>query len=293
MAKFIGTAGDFMKEKALNRRLNVILAFFMVFAAGVFILGWISGYMWGSRTLLSGVLVIVAFVFAMPAFKVFGRQFDKQLRLSRAEENGADGERDFVKYLKNLPDTYTVVSDLDFADSYGNIDHLIIGPTGVFSIDVKNWKGTVTPDGKGELLLNGKPTDKPQCRYFTRRTMDFKERLKALTKLEPYVQCVFAFLHTHVEAKWGTTGAVHCIRADQISDYVTKFRANNLLTPTDIPRLVSAAKSLKENAVTSGKGSVSAPAASRGKPNPTTPSNRTNSRACNPNRVEPSTCQQK
>lgn len=254
MAKFIGTAGDFMKEKALNRRLNAILALFMVFAAGVFILGWISGYVWESSTLLSGVLAIVAFVAAVPAFKAFGRQFDKQLRLSRAEENGADGERDFVKYLKDLPDTYTVVSDLDFADSYGNIDHLVIGPTGVFAIDVKAWKGTVTSDGKGELMSNGKSTDKPQVRYFTRRTMDLKDRIKALTKLDPYVQCVFAFLHTHVEAKWGTTGAVHCIRAEQIVEYVTKARVKTPIPPADLPRLISAAKSLKGNAVQAGQG---------------------------------------
>lgn len=249
MAEFIGTAGDFMKEKALNRRLNAILAFFMVFAAGVFILGWISGYVWGSRTLFSGVLAIIAIIVAIPAFKAFGTQFDKQLRMSRAEENGADGERNFIKYLTDLPDTYTVVSDLDFADSYGNIDHLIIGPTGVFAIDVKNWKGAVTPDGKGELLLNGKPTDKPQVRYFTRRTMDLKARIKALTTLEPYIQCVFVFMHTHVEAKWGTTGAVHCIRAEQIADYVTKARVKTPIPPVDIPRLISAAKSLKDNAV--------------------------------------------
>ena len=136
-----------------------------------------------------------------------------------------------------------------FADSYGNIDRLVIGPTGVFSIDVKDWNGTVASDGRGELLLNGKPTDKPQVRYFTRRTMDLKDRIKALSRLEPYVQCVFAFLHTHVDAKWGTTGAVHCIRAEQIVDYVTKHRANNPLPPADLARLVSAAKSLKENAV--------------------------------------------
>jgi len=249
MANFIGIAGDFMKEKALNRRLNALMAFFLALMLAMFVLGWASGYMWGHRGLWTSILFIVAVAIAVPGFKRLEKLFDKQLRLSRIEEKGADGERDFIKNLKDLPDTYTVVSDLDFADSYGNIDHLIIGPTGVFAIDVKDWKGTVASDGKGELLLNGRPTDKPQVRYFTRRTMDLRDRLKALTKLEPYIQCVFAFMHTHVEAKWGATGNLNCIRADQISDYVTKFRANNPIPPADIPRLISAAKSLKENAV--------------------------------------------
>ena len=252
MAKFIGTAGDFMKEKALNRKLNAIVALFMSITLTMFALGAIFGFLMARRNVWGGLGLVAAFALAIFCFKKFSQLFDRQIRLSRVEEKGADGERDFVKYLKDLPDTFTVVSDLDFADSYGNIDHLIIGPTGVFAIDVKDWKGTVASDGKGELLLNGKPTDKPQARYFTRRTMDLKARLKALTTLEPYIQCVFAFMHTHVEAKWGTTGAVHCIRADQIVDYVTKARVKTPLPPADLPRLVSAAKSLKENAVQAG-----------------------------------------
>lgn len=252
MAKFIGTAGDYMKEKALNRRLNALMSFFLAVLLAALAIGWFSGYMWASRSPWSFALLLIAVGVIVLGVKRLDKQFDKQLHDSRNEEKGADGERDFVKFLKELPDTYTVVSDLDFADSYGNIDHLIIGPTGVFAIDVKDWKGTVASDGKGELLLNGRPTDKPQVRSFTRRTMDLRDRLKALTKLEPYIQCVFAFMHTYVEAKWGTTGNLNCIRADQISDYVTKFRANNPLPPADIPRLISAATSLKENAVQAG-----------------------------------------
>ncbi len=255
MAKFIGIAGDFQKEKAFNRRLNAIMAFFIAFTFAVFVFGWISGFICGSHNLWSVGLVIVACAIAYPAYRIMERLFDKQIRMARAEETGADGEREFVKFLKDLPDTYTVISDLDFADSYGNIDHLIIGPAGVFAIDVKNWRGNVTPDGKGELLLNGKPTGKPQVRYFTRRAMDLKERINALTKLEPYVQCVFAFLHTHVDAKWGSTSAVHCIRAEQIADYVTKFRGGNPIPPADLLRLVSAAKALKDTiALTTDEG---------------------------------------
>lgn len=246
MATFIGIAGDYQTERALNRRLNAFLAFFISFTVLIFALGWASGYIWGSRSIWSSLWALIALSLAIPGFKLCERLMDKQIRLARAEEDGADGEREFVKYLKDLPDTYTVVSDLDFADSYGNIDHLIIGPAGVFAIDVKNWRGTVSPDGKGELLYNGKPTEKPQIRYFTRRAMDLRERIKVLTKLDPYVQCVFAFLRTRVEANWGTTGAVHCIRAEQITDYVTKGRGSKPIPPADLPRLLSAAKALKD-----------------------------------------------
>lgn len=250
MANIIGTAGGFMKDKALNRRLNALFVFFLALLFAALAIGWFSGYMWASRNLWSfgwlfgGVSLIILGVKRLDGLA------DIQLRESRKEEKGADGERDFVKYLKDLPDTYTVVCDLPFADSFGNIDLLVIGPTGVFSIDVKDWSGTVSADGNGELLWNGRPTSKPEMKRSVRRTMEFRNRVKALTNLDPYIQCVCAFLHTHVDAKWGTTGNVLCMRADHVAKYITNNRPQIPLQPVDIPRLVSAAKSLKDNAVT-------------------------------------------
>lgn len=248
MATFIGNAGEHQSEKALNRRLNLILTAFVGFTIFIVALSWTSGYMMGHRSLLSCFLAIAACLSGIPAYKYMNRSFDKQMRLSRKDAEGAEGEKEIIPYLKNLPDTFTVISDFDFADSYGNIDHLVIGPTGLFSIDVKKWRGAVTSDGKGELLQNGQPTRKPEVRYFLRRTMELKDRLKALTKLDPYVQCLFVFPHTHLQAKWGTTGFVHCIHAHQLESYITQYRSSKPPPPETLPRLVKAAADLQRNA---------------------------------------------
>jgi hypothetical protein len=121
----------------------------------------------------------------------------------------------------------------------------VLGPSGIFALDVKNWRGTVKPDGKGELLYNDRPTDKPLVRAFVARTMTLKDRFKALTALDPYVQCLFVFPRTRVEANWGTTGAVHCIRIEQVADYIRQGNKHPIAA-TDLPRLIAAAKALKE-----------------------------------------------
>ncbi|MDD5706439.1 MAG: nuclease-related domain-containing protein [Kiritimatiellae bacterium] len=245
MPTFIGQPADFQQERAIKRRLNAVMAMFVVVMLVMFAMGWLSGYVAGRRNLWSCLGAALAFAAVIPCFKFLERRFDKHIRLARMEQDGADGEREIIPYLKKLPDTYTVVCDLDFADSYGNIDHLVIGPTGIFAIDVKNWKGTVAADGKGELLINGRPTDKPVVRAFTRRTMDLKDRIKALTRLDPYVQCLFVFPRTYIDAKWGTTGAVHCVQMDQLADYIQKHKCKNPLQPADLARLVEAAKALQ------------------------------------------------
>ena len=60
MAKFIGTAGGFMKDKALDRRLKALFVFFLALLLAALAIGWFSGYMWASRSLWSFALLIIA-----------------------------------------------------------------------------------------------------------------------------------------------------------------------------------------------------------------------------------------
>ena len=60
------------------------------------------------------------------------------------------------------------------------------------------------------------------------------------------MRTLFAFTRTHLEAKWGTTGAVHCIHADKIEDHINNYRAPQTIPSADLPRPISAAKALKE-----------------------------------------------
>ncbi|MEX0429290.1 nuclease-related domain-containing protein [Nocardioides sp. DS6] len=79
------------------------------------------------------------------ADEVARRARDKAERLLRnAEmwEKGAAGERAVQEALAQLPPEWTVFHDLHWPGRQrANIDHLVIGPGGVFVIDAKNWSG--------------------------------------------------------------------------------------------------------------------------------------------------------
>jgi hypothetical protein len=53
--------------------------------------------------------------------------------------------------LSDFPDGFYIINDLKTES--GNLDHVVIGPTGVFALDTKSWRGVVSADGKGELWL--------------------------------------------------------------------------------------------------------------------------------------------
>jgi hypothetical protein len=70
---------------------------------------------------------------------------------ARAWQRGAKGDRYTARLLDRLGrDGYVIFHDLAMPDSPANLDHLVVGPSGVFVIDSKQWTGQVhqSPDGR-------------------------------------------------------------------------------------------------------------------------------------------------
>jgi hypothetical protein len=69
---------------------------------------------------------------------------------ARGWRRGAHGERRTARLLRRLArDGFVIFHDLAVPGADANLDHLVIGPTGVFVIDSKQWTGQVyqTADG--------------------------------------------------------------------------------------------------------------------------------------------------
>jgi hypothetical protein len=77
---------------------------------------------------------------------------------ARAWRRGAKGERRTAKKLRPLTHRGWVVLH-DRAISGGNVDHLVIGPTGVFVIDSKFWAGRAVTVAEGLLYAGGFAVD--------------------------------------------------------------------------------------------------------------------------------------
>jgi hypothetical protein len=100
------------------------------------------------------------------------KQVDAALSRSKLWITGARGEHRTLKVLRELPDDYVVFNDVTVRPSqpvtYGDAqkssceaDHIVIGPTGVFNIESKNWgEGSIErPDLRSpvtQVILSGK-----------------------------------------------------------------------------------------------------------------------------------------
>ena len=77
---------------------------------------------------------------------------------TRAWRDGARGERATARRLQRLErHGYTVLHDLQVPGSHANVDHLAIGPAGVFVIDSKYYRGPLQLDGDGMLWYGRYP----------------------------------------------------------------------------------------------------------------------------------------
>jgi hypothetical protein len=118
-------------------------------------------YLWASFGLF--VLAITAFAvshrFRQPAFGLFAVAaivilFKASIRRWARWFSGRKGESRVTETLKSLPDDYVVLNDIVLPDSKGNVDHVLIGPNGVFVIETKNYSGFVKCEEE-QWFVNG------------------------------------------------------------------------------------------------------------------------------------------
>lgn len=82
-----------------------------------------------------------------------------QLGVAKSWAKGAVGESRVGVGLARLPFGWTVIHDLTIPGTAANVDHLVLGPPGVFSINTKNHSGRKVWVGEHRILVNGHKTD--------------------------------------------------------------------------------------------------------------------------------------
>ena len=121
--KILKETGNYLSEQAkINKYISYIL----------FVIGGI------------GLLYSLSFwLLSVFAFVIGGIFFKNYLNYSV----GLEAEELVTEHLKKLDNNYHLINDVKLPDSYGNIDHILLGPNGIFVIETKNFEGDIRCDG--------------------------------------------------------------------------------------------------------------------------------------------------
>jgi hypothetical protein len=116
---------------------------------------------------------------------------------------GAGGEYDVGVVLSRLPQEFHVFHGLGFYA--GDVDHIIVGPTGVFVVETKNHCGTISLRD-GRLCRNGELLNHDFVRQATSEAMYVKGRLQRQVPCHVRPLVVFARAKVRVQTAVGACG---------------------------------------------------------------------------------------
>lgn len=162
MARVHGVAGEWARVRGVVKGLWPL--FLGVFVAGV-----------GAATMLTCFIPgLVAFALAL-AF--IGWMVMPGLRRIENFFVGARGEERVSGILQELPDKYHVFND--FVAGGVHVDHVVVGPAGVFAVETKFWKDAVTIE-EGHVLAGGRLPSRPPLAQVLKEANLVKETLAKL-----------------------------------------------------------------------------------------------------------------
>ncbi len=219
MAKIHGVAGEWARVKGTV--LGLWPAFLGVFACGFFL-----------AVAATASVQIGALLFAL---SLIGLVFALMKGLRHVERffKGARGEERVSWILRGLPDRYHVFND--FLAGGQHVDHVVVGPAGVFAIETKNWRGAVTVED-GHVLVDGQlPSRSPLAQ--TVREADLVKATLAKAGWSGRVTPVLAFASDTFKAHIAELNGAVVINSCELARSFETER--QVIPPAELERLVS------------------------------------------------------
>nr|WP_269321916.1 nuclease-related domain-containing protein [Paenibacillus sp. UNC451MF] len=149
-------------------------------------------------------------------------------------KHGDEGEKNTAHQLKYIGSEYRVLNSLHVKAGGGSqeLDHIVIGPNGVFHIDSKHWSGEIVFTSEGvERSKEGHSAD-PTAQLY-RHEHVLKELFRS-AKLNPELVGVLCFTHpdSHIV---GNSPAFATVKLDRLADLIKTHKSKKpLLTASEV-----------------------------------------------------------
>lgn len=186
---------------------------------------------WGAFEMDKGMLMGISATFSIIFFMLPYRTW----------KSGLTGERTVIKNVSDkLSSEYSIFNNVLLADGKrkGDIDHLIVGPTGIFVLETKNNKETVSYDGYNWTGITKNPSNQVEVNAF--RLKDLLKDCKVFENRIPYVNALVVFSNNKIKLnliheenlRWSKVVRLRNQADRSLSDFITEKAI--LFTPNEI-----------------------------------------------------------
>ncbi len=217
--KILKETGSYLEEQAKTEEINT--------STVLFVIGIILGV---SINIFLGVLIIAVALIYNAGFLIDFSNY----------RSGIEGENLVAEMLSNLDDKYYLINDIRLPEGYGNIDHIVFGPNGIFVIEIKNYSGKLICNGdewtryyEGGLTISarGRPYWKDDKSYdlgspskqVKRNSVKLKQLIESSRILKEllniWVDGIVVFTNPSVDLQL-TDNTVPILKIDELCDYI-------------------------------------------------------------------------
>jgi hypothetical protein len=174
-------------------------------------------------TLQFGKLEIAGLIFLLAPLAAFYFY----LRKYHIYKGGWQGEKQVVNLLTHMfSDDFFLLNDLYLQDGGGDIDHIVLGPNGVFVLETKNWNGNISCNGdewhrSGKRNFSGNPSRQVKRNVSKiQQIIDGSPNLKALGI---WVEGIVVLTNNHATLHVNNP-TVTILKLTQLPNYLTTYR---------------------------------------------------------------------
>jgi hypothetical protein len=140
----------------------------------------------------------------------------------RVYKGGWAGEKRVAKLLEDtLNDEYSLLNGLNFYNGGGDIDHVVLGPTGVFVIETKNWSGRIVCNGDECHRPGGRPVSGSPSEQAKKNAAKVRHKIGNSQKLPFIVQVIPIVVFTNNNATLQIRNStVPILKLEQLPNYI-------------------------------------------------------------------------
>ncbi len=163
------------------------------------------------------------------------------LRKYHIYRGGWEGEKQVAKLLsQTLSDDYYLLNDLYLRDGGGDIDHIVLGPNGVFVLETKNWSGNFSCNGDewqraGKGNFSGSPSR--QVKRNAAKIQDIIDNSPNLRGMSIWVEGIVVFTNNHAILHIKNS-AVAVLRLSQLPNFVNSVRRSSHFSREQLETIV-------------------------------------------------------
>jgi len=219
MAKIFGHDSEYIRRLRRNFFIKWLL---LLLAALATVVLMVSSLRLLRTHAVLDVLLIIAILFVVLSLVFRWRDVEEDGFISAFR--GLRGEDDICKLLQQLPDTYSVFRGLQFRE-HNDTDFVVVGPTGVFTIEVKSHRGVIGYDGHRLTNNHRSFREKNFLSQAMSEAMDVHAFLREKTGLEAFVVPAIVFSSPRARVHFGKERlkGVYVIQKDWLLPLLQKY----------------------------------------------------------------------